>query len=112
MAMNPQTLVQLLDQDLAQPPNRKFSPASWATVRKLLEVELQGNLRALHKQSDAILRDVKLSDRGKQDRLATLGTEVLRNFAWLRRELADREKTIARNRQVLFSVQAPGDDPV
>jgi hypothetical protein len=108
--MNPQTLIQLLEQGLDEkPPSRKYTPDSWAIIREFLETQ-QGNLRALNRQHDAVLRDPKLSDRGKADKLARLAQEFLPYFKGLKRELADREVTLARNRRTLYHVESPVKD--
>jgi hypothetical protein len=110
--MNPQNLVQLLEQDLNEkPPSRKYTPEAWDTIRTWLETQ-QGNLRALAKQHDAILRNPKWTDQGRQEQFGKLGKDFLNQFKGLKRELADREATLARNRRTLFHVESPVKDDV
>jgi hypothetical protein len=107
--MNPQNLVAILDQDLTQPPSRTFTDESWAFVRKFLET-MQGNLRALNKQHDAILRNPKWTDQGKREQFARLGKEFLPYFKGLKQELSDRAATLKRNRRTLYHVESPVKD--
>jgi hypothetical protein len=110
MAMNPQTLVQLFEQDFNEkPPSRKYTPEAWDAIRAWLEPQ-QGNLRALAKQHDAIQRNPKWTDQGKREQLAKLGKDFLNQFSGLKRELADRAATLARNRRRLYGVESPVKD--
>jgi hypothetical protein len=105
MAMNVASCLVRLETDLTA-PNRDLTAASQALVRTWLEKDLQGDLRALSKQADAILRNPKLSDQGMQDQWRVLGLEFLNRFAWVKQELRDREGAISRNRATLFEVAA------
>jgi hypothetical protein len=108
--MNPANLLRLLEEDFHEkPPSRKFTPESWAIIRTWLESQ-QGNLRALAKQHDAILRNPKWSDQGRQEQFGKLGKDFLNQFSGIKRELADREATLERNRRKLFVVTSPVKD--
>jgi hypothetical protein len=112
MAMNPANLLRLLEEDFHEkPPSRKFTPEAWDTIRTWLETQ-QGNLRALAKQHDAILRNPKWSDQGRQEQFGKLGRDFLNQFKGIKRELADRAATIERNRRTLLTVTSPVEDDV
>jgi hypothetical protein len=107
--MTPANLVQLLEQDISAPPDRKYSPATEAIVHQFLE-SIQGPVRALDKQYVAIVNNPRWTDQGKREQLAKLGKDFTTQFKEIKQELSDRSKTIERNRRTLFHVESPVED--